>query len=405
VRKSTCPDLVDTDNNGQDFEAAPPLPRNRAFPPAPTIVTQPADQLACPGWTATFRVKATGVCITSWQWQVHAGNGWADVTTGTGADTPEYTTPLLSLEENGNRYRCVVTNAHGSTASEAATLSIGLTPADRQITITQIYGGGGNLNATYQNDFIELFNRGATPVDLSGWSVQYASDKGSNWTNRIHLAGAIQPGRYFLIQAAAGKSCAGAACGEPLPVTPDATGSVNLGSGTGKIALVKSTEPLTGSCPDDCRIVDLVGYGKTASCFEGLLGPAPSGSSTQAIIRKGGCAPRDVNSNAADFELGPVNPRNSTSPDCGPCHRPYADADGDGDVDQADFGAFQECFSGHGGGIRMGPAYACDCFDRDGPAATGDGDVDEADWEQFSHCAEDSGPNIPWNPANPACLP
>ena len=27
----------------------------------------------------------------------------------------------------------------------------------------------------YRNDFIEMFNRGAPPVNLSGWSVQYAS--------------------------------------------------------------------------------------------------------------------------------------------------------------------------------------------------------------------------------------
>ena len=32
------------------------------------------------------------------------------------------------------------------------------------IVISQVYGGGGNTGATYKNDFIELFNRGATPV-------------------------------------------------------------------------------------------------------------------------------------------------------------------------------------------------------------------------------------------------
>src|SRR5215213_2411048 len=28
------------------------------------------------------------------------------------------------------------------------------------IVISQVYGGGGNSGATYQNDFVELFNRG-----------------------------------------------------------------------------------------------------------------------------------------------------------------------------------------------------------------------------------------------------
>src|SRR5262245_60268236 len=43
------------------------------------------------------------------------------------------------------------------------------------IVISQVYGGGGNSGATFTNDFIELFNRGTTPVNISGWAVQYAS--------------------------------------------------------------------------------------------------------------------------------------------------------------------------------------------------------------------------------------
>jgi hypothetical protein len=45
--------------------------------------------------------------------------------------------------------------------------------------ISQVYGGGGNAGATYKNDFIEIF-RGDTSVDVSAWSVQYAS-AGTSW--------------------------------------------------------------------------------------------------------------------------------------------------------------------------------------------------------------------------------
>ncbi len=38
------------------------------------------------------------------------------------------------------------------------------------IVISQVYGGGGNSGATYKNDFIELFNRGTTTVDITGWT-------------------------------------------------------------------------------------------------------------------------------------------------------------------------------------------------------------------------------------------
>ena len=47
------------------------------------------------------------------------------------------------------------------------------------IVISQVYGGGGNSGATYTNDFVELFNAGSAAVDLSGFSLQYASATGT----------------------------------------------------------------------------------------------------------------------------------------------------------------------------------------------------------------------------------
>ena len=47
--------------------------------------------------------------------------------------------------------------------------------ASPDVVVSQLYGGGGNSGATYANDFVELFNRGATAVDLGTWSIQYAS--------------------------------------------------------------------------------------------------------------------------------------------------------------------------------------------------------------------------------------
>ena len=55
-------------------------------------------------------------------------------------------------------------------AALLATPAIPLRPApvaavSPNIVISQVYGGGGNAGATFTNDFIELFNRGATSVD------------------------------------------------------------------------------------------------------------------------------------------------------------------------------------------------------------------------------------------------
>ena len=47
------------------------------------------------------------------------------------------------------------------------------------IVISQIYGGGGNTGAQFTNDYIEIFNRGSTTVDVAGWSLQYASATGT----------------------------------------------------------------------------------------------------------------------------------------------------------------------------------------------------------------------------------
>src|SRR5204863_7056418 len=102
--------------------------------------------------------------------------------------------------------------------------------ASANIVISQIYGGGGNTGAMYRNDFIELFNRGAVPIDVTGWSVQYGSSTGSSW-QATPLSGVIQPGHYFLVQEAIG---AGGSVSLPAP---DAFGNLAMSGTTGRVAL------------------------------------------------------------------------------------------------------------------------------------------------------------------------
>ncbi|PYS40323.1 MAG: hypothetical protein DMF71_13555, partial [Acidobacteria bacterium] len=76
------------------------------------------------------------------------------------------------------------------------------------LVISQVYGGGGNSGAAYQNDFVELFNRGTTTVDFSvtPYSVQYASSAGSfSLANKVDLTtGTMAPGQYLLVKLASG---------------------------------------------------------------------------------------------------------------------------------------------------------------------------------------------------------
>ncbi len=180
-------------------------------------------------------------------------------------------------------------------------VSSGIANASSPIVISQVYGGGGNAGATLKNDFVELFNRGATAVSVEGWSVQYASSAGSTW-DKIALTGSIEPGQYYLVAAAAG------ATGTVNLPAAEASGTLNFSATTGKIALVSSGTLLSGTCPSEA--VDLVGYG-TASCAE--TATAPALSNTTGLVRAGnGCT--DSDNNSADFSTAPPSPRNGSTP-------------------------------------------------------------------------------------------
>ncbi len=180
------------------------------------------------------------------------------------------------------------------------------------IVISQVYGGGGNKDAPYKNDFIELFNRSNTSVDIANWSVQYASANGTSWATTL-LTGTIPPGGYYLIQEGSSGNQ-----GAALP-TPDASGNIAMNATSGKIALVAAPTTLSGACPSGANIVDLVGYGD-ANCYEST--PAPQLNNTTAAQRKAeGCT--DSDNNADDFVTAAPAPRNSQSP-ASPCGSPTA---------------------------------------------------------------------------------
>ncbi|MCX5233561.1 lamin tail domain-containing protein [Streptomyces sp. NBC_00233] len=169
------------------------------------------------------------------------------------------------------------------------------------VVISEIYGGGGNNGAIYNVDFIELYNRGTTTVSLDGWTVQYASATGSSWQTTA-LSGSLKPGRHYLVKQA------GNGVGTPLPA-PDATGTISLSATAGKVALSDKSRALT--CSSSCTTVpgvrDFVGYGSTASSFEGSPAPAPSVAAS--IGRVNGV---DTDTNGRDFVKAAPTPYNSS---------------------------------------------------------------------------------------------
>ncbi len=181
--------------------------------------------------------------------------------------------------------------------------------ASSNLVVSQVYGGGGNAGAAYANDFVELFNPGTTAVDLSTWTLQYASAASTSWQS-TSLSGSIAAGRYYLVQLASA-----AAIGASLPA-PDATGTTNLAVSGGKVALVHGSDVLTcgataGSCSANANVADLIGYG-SATDYEGSAAAPALNSTTAALRADNGC--KDSGDNSADFSAAAPAPRNSSAP-------------------------------------------------------------------------------------------
>ncbi|WP_394614471.1 endonuclease/exonuclease/phosphatase family protein [Lentzea sp. JNUCC 0626] len=178
--------------------------------------------------------------------------------------------------------------------------------------ISEVYGGGGNSGATLTNDFVELANKGTTPVSVDGFSVQYisASPGASTQWGVTPLTGSIAPGKTYLVAEAKGTG------GTVALPTPDATGTIAMSATGGTIALVSGTTALTCKtavdCAADTRIKDLVGFG-TAAVREGTATAALT--NTTSASRKAGLP--DTDDNSADFTTGapsPVNSKGETTP-------------------------------------------------------------------------------------------
>ena len=203
--------------------------------------------------------------------------------------------------------------------------AVNTTAAAGDIVISQVYSNGGNVGSTYQNNYLELLNRTDNPIDFDGWRI-YATSAAGTFDQAISFVSSRQifigAHQYLLIRFGPDS-----VNGAPLP-SPDLAGPTtapspppgfppiplfNL-SPSGKVFITMPNVDAFGSaCPlPNPQIVDFVGYGATATCFEGS-GPTGTTSNTTAALRKAaGCT--DTDNNAADFDVSAPTPRNSSSP-------------------------------------------------------------------------------------------
>ena len=196
----------------------------------------------------------------------------------------------------------LITLRSASADTQTVLLSGSVTAPAAKVVVNQLYGGGGNSGSVFSNDFIELFNDADTTVSLAGWSVQYNSAAGTGSWQVTPLTGTIPSHGYFLVQEAVG-----ATLSTPLP-TPDVTGTIAMSATSGKVLLSNSTAAQSGANPTGAAVIDIVGYGPTATGFEGAPAPVLTNSTSDLRTPDG----QDANNNSTDFQAGTPNPRNSS---------------------------------------------------------------------------------------------
>lgn len=158
---------------------------------------------------------------------------------------------------------------------------------------------GGN------DEFIELYNRSSSPVDIGGWRVKGSNNTGAVSTRATLPAGTvINPGCYYLLTNSS--TSAGPYSGA---VPGDQTYGVGI-TDTGGIGLF---------LPDDVTIVDQVGLSEGSAYKEGTplasLGTANLDRSYERLPGGTAGSGTDSDDNASDFRLiSPSDPQNSSSP-------------------------------------------------------------------------------------------
>jgi hypothetical protein len=186
-------------------------------------------------------------------------------------------------------------------AASSAQSRIGIAPlGSTTLRIERIYAAGGNSGALYNQDYVAIRNVSTAAINLSSYSLQYASATGTSWS-KANLVGTIAAGAQVLVGLAKGPN------GVPIS-TPDQNTTLSLNSVAGKIALVANTAKLATACPTAALgVVDLVGYGATATCYEGT-GAAPAPTTVLDIVRSA-----DTDDNKADFAAVNAAPNVATT--------------------------------------------------------------------------------------------
>lgn len=140
---------------------------------APTVTTQPTNQSATVGGSATFTAAATGNPTPTVKWQVQttaSGATWSDISDAT---STALTLSGVTADMNGYQYRAVFTNSAGSATSNAATLTVKFAPIVTTQPTDQSVTAGSTATFTAAAN--------GNPTPSIQWQV--STDNGANWSD------------------------------------------------------------------------------------------------------------------------------------------------------------------------------------------------------------------------------
>jgi hypothetical protein len=109
----------------------------------PGSIVIPAGDKA---WLQTVASSIAPGGISGYQWQDNRSGSFANVIDGTGGTSQTYSTTSLATGATGRQYKCIVTDAYGSTTTSAAAITVIATfnttiaDFDPELTVRSWYG-------------------------------------------------------------------------------------------------------------------------------------------------------------------------------------------------------------------------------------------------------------------------
>ena len=157
---------------------------------AVTITTQPSNQTANAGGSASFSVAVSAVPTLAYRWQREAAGTalWVNLADGaaySGTATATLTVQSVTIAMNGDMFQCVVSNSFGSATSSPAALTVPV-----PLEVTTLAGQSGRSGSGDGTGASALFS-GPADVAVDSLGNAYVADTFNDTVRKVTPAGVV----------------------------------------------------------------------------------------------------------------------------------------------------------------------------------------------------------------------